>query len=391
MEKLIGVLIALFVGFMLLAGAVASIPFWAPGIGVHFTCVLIILSYRAQRVLQPDLLARILNPQWDETSSTVRWSINSSALQHQSRAILFSFLAVVPGVILLALQLPGLFAQPRLDGLDEFFRKAAGCIMAFGGTGLAVAASQNWTVKACKKAVRDVVDEYSAASEQFKALKEIESEIRSLAEEIGVSWPPGLSEDIRAYIEREKQSLLLDGAGFRQRVATALDSARADARMLESAKERHKLTLSDFRVAARQANRAGAMTLVEELEAMHQAMTSDAMMSLLIDRRFSEFEAIHRDMAADLNRIVKQAEQYQATDNAARSPAESALQKAFRVLGIREDMSRDAMKKRYKQLAADYHPDRAEQTTAAIRMLAEERFKEINVAWRTVEREMSIT
>jgi hypothetical protein len=52
-----------------------------------------------------------------------------------------------------------------------------------------------------------------------------------------VNWPLGLSEDIRAHIQREKESFLLDGKEFRRRVVSVLDEAHIDAGKLEYSQE----------------------------------------------------------------------------------------------------------------------------------------------------------
>lgn len=43
--------------------------------------------------------------------------------------------------------------------------------------------------------------------------------------------------------------------------------------------------------------------------------------------------------------------------------------------------SNEEIKKAYRDLALNYHPDNAEQTTCGIKKLAEDRFKEINWAY----------
>lgn len=56
----------------------------------------------------------------------------------------------------------------------------------------------------------------------------------------------------------------------------------------------------------------------------------------------------------------------------------------YKVLGVRPGTSREEIKRRYRELMAAYHPDKAAMATAEIRKLAEEKVKEINQAYETI-------
>ena len=56
----------------------------------------------------------------------------------------------------------------------------------------------------------------------------------------------------------------------------------------------------------------------------------------------------------------------------------------YEVLGLSPDATPAEIKKRYRELMAQYHPDKAAQTTPEIQKLAEERVKEINWAHDTI-------
>lgn len=53
----------------------------------------------------------------------------------------------------------------------------------------------------------------------------------------------------------------------------------------------------------------------------------------------------------------------------------------YEILGLSRDASPAEIKKRYRELMTQYHPDKAAQTTPEIQKLAEERVKEINWAY----------
>ena len=54
----------------------------------------------------------------------------------------------------------------------------------------------------------------------------------------------------------------------------------------------------------------------------------------------------------------------------------------YAVLGLKENASREDVKKAYRQLAGKYHPDKVSHLGEEFRMLAERRFKEINAAYQ---------
>lgn len=56
----------------------------------------------------------------------------------------------------------------------------------------------------------------------------------------------------------------------------------------------------------------------------------------------------------------------------------------YEVLGISRNATSAEIKKRYRELVAQYHPDKAAQTTPEISKLAEERVKEINWAYEQI-------
>lgn len=390
MEDLILPAIVVALVVVALIGAVNSIWFWGTALLANLGLGLTLAAVRALAMRRPRLLARVVLANWDQEGSTLHWHVDEAGLKARSWGIAIAAIAVVPGIVYLINQRPVLIEAATKTGSDfsQFSMLLGGGAMALVATCGSAVLTHKMTEGFCAQSVRNAIDQFSAGTEQMKILETTERQIRSLSDSIGVDWPSGMSEDVNAYIQREKEGLLVNGKAFRRRVNIAVEGAQLDARMLAAALQRQEETVNAFKQTSRAANRAGAVTLVKELEGMHEAMTSEAMMSLLVERKWKEFDEIHQDMAADLKRILRQAEQYETPgkDASSISPAtETPLEKAFRVLGVSESMNRDAIRKRYRQMAMDYHPDKASQATAAIRALAEERFKQIQEAWETIE------
>lgn len=350
---------------------------------------------RAFAIRRPEVLAKVINARWDDAVGTLHWNVDEDAIGKASGETPLALLATIPGALFIWIHLPELVEHELVEALRSddvrFLYGAAGGIMCLVTLCASYLISVSWIRALSLKSVKGKIANFTAGTEQLKALGKIEGQIRALADEIGTNWPRGMSEDINDFIQREKHMLLVNGEGFRKQVAEAVTQAQEDAQMLSKAKQRHDNTLARFRETARHVNRAGAVTLISEMEAMHQAITSDAMMSLLIERKWREFDEIHKDMVVDLSRIQKQAERYDGEDEAPPPvTTQTLLAKACSVLGVTPTTSCEDIRKRYRQLVSDYHPDRSNQATAAVRLLAEERFKEVQAAWEIVKKEMQI-
>ena len=62
----------------------------------------------------------------------------------------------------------------------------------------------------------------------------------------------------------------------------------------------------------------------------------------------------------------------------------------YKILGVDKNATRDDIKKAYKRMAKKYHPDRVNTEDEAIRKGAEEKFKEVQKAYETIQRERGL-
>ena len=58
-----------------------------------------------------------------------------------------------------------------------------------------------------------------------------------------------------------------------------------------------------------------------------------------------------------------------------------SLKNDYKLLGLEPSASKNAIKRTYRELANKYHPDKAPSTTNEIRELAEQKFKQIKLAY----------
>ncbi|NKI31029.1 TerB family tellurite resistance protein [Croceivirga thetidis] len=63
---------------------------------------------------------------------------------------------------------------------------------------------------------------------------------------------------------------------------------------------------------------------------------------------------------------------------------------AYKILEIQKSASNDEVKKAYRQMAKKYHPDRVVTENEAIKKGAEEKFKEVQKAYETIQKERGI-
>lgn len=63
------------------------------------------------------------------------------------------------------------------------------------------------------------------------------------------------------------------------------------------------------------------------------------------------------------------------------SPVEQGDGEWYRVLGVREDASKEEIVSAYKQKISEYHPDKVAQMGEELRALAESKSKQINAAY----------
>jgi DnaJ-domain-containing protein 1 len=224
-------------------------------------------------------------------------------------------------------------------------------------------------------------------AESLAALRETESSNDEYSAKLGVVWKK-FSAGIGEYVEEHREELLHDMGFLERSVQEALGKARADLRDLELAEREHGAALDIFRDASIAVNRTGGITLIKELEAIYEAMESDNMRGLLLARKWNDFRAIQREVADDLKRLKLAAEKYEGAAFAPESPADDGTMtpaRAYKLLDAAPDMPIADIKKNYRRKANDYHPDKAATTNKALKKLAEDHFKEINLAWAFVE------
>ena len=118
-----------------------------------------------------------------------------------------------------------------------------------------------------------------------------------------------------------------------------------------------------------------------EIEADIVRQREDAAAQATQDAKAAQ-DKIERDIREAKERLARE----QENTRREREKAEQAREHAkrgdpYETLGVSRDETPAGIKKRYRELMTQYHPDKATQTTPEIRKMAEERVKDINWAY----------
>jgi len=132
-------------------------------------------------------------------------------------------------------------------------------------------------------------------------------------------------------------------------------------------------------------------TLINELHDIFTGLHSESMEELVINGSLEDFQNITDSIKSELSRLKKLALEAQTKgyytdeeteyENSIDSNGIMTKERAFIILGLEQTASKEEIKKTYKILAHEFHPDKAEGATESIKKLAEEKFKEIKTAY----------
>ncbi len=112
------------------------------------------------------------------------------------------------------------------------------------------------------------------------------------------------------------------------------------------------------------------------------------------ERIEQEIRDTRERLAREQERVAREQERLAQEEERIKSARERARRERdniqhgdpYEILGVSRDASAAEIKRRYRELVAQYHPDKAVGATPEIRKLAEERVKEINWAYERVGR-----
>jgi DnaJ-domain-containing protein 1 len=206
--------------------------------------------------------------------------------------------------------------------------------------------------------------------------------IESVAGEMGFSFQVSIGATIRNFIDGNKEGLLLGTADMGPLLANITKLADADLSNLRVAKASHEKALAAYEIAAKEIHNSGSGSLLRSLDRAHDGLFSTNWEQLLQKRLWLDFNDIMRGAELELQEMKRLASSSQQTKEEPAPVSGMSTDHALRVLGLQDGANADQIKKAYRDAVKKYNVDQRQSLEDHIRNLVEEKFKEINAAYR---------
>ncbi|MBV6519536.1 MAG: hypothetical protein DCC43_02790 [Candidatus Brocadia sp.] len=380
---IVTLLLLLLLAFGLLRVALITLPACIVAISV---ILLVLYLFRAQRIQYLNsrgVLSRILIVQFD--GQKLNWEVDESQIELYAKAKLATFFCIILGMASIWLILSIVHNKGAFDNLTRLSSQA-NMIIGYIMSGMVVIIT---IIKAkpgetFKEAIWErgsyLVDRINTQLERIHELRSLETAIKSIAYQLKVSFPIDSNSGIQEFVNIHKNELLTDTTGLNNLIAENIKRAEEDRMHLEKANNHYRAAMKLYTIVAIEVNWTSSMPMIKEMEYDYEGLTSENLKSLLVDKKWDDFHDIVKEIMMDLQQLRELAIKYQE-EGTTSYKKETEEEKAYRVMEISPHASNEDIKKAYRDLARNYHPDNAEQTTRGIKKLAEDRFKEINWAY----------
>ena len=347
-------------------------------------------AHRIHRLNSHGTLARIITVRFD--GQKINWDLEESEIELYAKAKLATFFSIILGLISIWLTLSIIHKKGAFNELTRFspdFNLAIGYIISVIVVIVTIIKSK--PVETFKDSIWErasyLVSQTNTQLERIQELRSLETSIKSIAYQLKISFPVDFKTEIQEFVNTHKNELLSDTTELNNLIVENIKRAEEDRIYLEKANNLYRAAMKLYTVVAIEVNWTGSMPLIKEMEYDYEGLASENLKSLLPNRKWDDFHDIVNEIMRDLQRLRDLAIKYQeegykeGTNGYNGYKIETDEEKAYRIMEISPAASDEEIKKAYRQLALNYHPDNAEQTTVGIKKLAEERFKEINWAY----------
>lgn len=390
MPQLIIAILALFLIIAAITAAIGALVVSLPAAFSMFAMAGTYALLRGAWFSRPGSLAKVAKPYWNGTNLT--WSLNEDAVRRCDGDVLIAVLAFALGMSLAIRGLPGMVQSMWGKSENQELWTLASGVISCGFLGYAAVGVQRMTARIVLGNVQTLIQRLEQTTCDTSELGRIDAETSTFCQQMGFSWPFRPRQEVETFIQQNQAALLRDPAVLAKQVVEIVRLAQLDREKLRDAARTYSECMEAFRDASREANRAGIITLMAELEAIHEALTSRNLMELLSSREWKKFREICRDAQTDLQRIAKTAPEFSEACAGDRSSfaVESDFEKACRILDVTATATGDEVKKAFRHLCKDFHPDQSPQTTPAVRTMIEERQKQINWAYAVLKQHLNV-
>ncbi|MCF6155794.1 MAG: J domain-containing protein [Candidatus Brocadia sp.] len=380
-------LLLLLLAFGLLRVALITLPACGVAICVMLLTLYLFRAVKIHRLNSHGTLAKVVIVQFD--GQKLNWDLEESQIELYAKTKLATFLSIILGITSIWSILSIIYKKGAFNGLTGFssdVNLAIGYIIS--GVVLIVTIFKAKPGETLKDAIWErashLVRQTNTQLERIKELCSLETSIKSIAYQLKVSFPIDFKTEIQEFVNTHKNELLSDTSAVNNLIIENIKRAEEDRIYLEKANNHYRAAMKLYTVVAIEVNWTGSMPLIKEMEYDYEGLTSENLKSLLWNRKWDDFHDIVNEIMRDLQRLRELAIKYQEEgykEGANGYKKETDEEKAYRIMEISPAASDEQIKKAYRELVLNYHPDNAEQTTLGIKKLAEERFKEINWAY----------
>lgn len=320
------------------------------------------------------------------STNVVASSLKTHLAQNSYEAIWIILTIVSGGVIYCGL----LLVQPEFFKADPWDQQIySGHILAGIVSALIIIV---WLVQASsKEQLHAMVSEHlsrmvgraNEALVEADTLAKVLGSMEELVAELEINFEPEYHEQVTRFVFSHLSAIVKDPSELKTLISSQLQKAQRDCQNLQKASHHFKEVDALYRTAAKNVTRAGSMALLTELDHLGDAMHSVNLKSLLESGKWSEYHEVLDSMALDLEKIDSVALRYKSERDHSvpdfNSPAETELDRAYRILRVPPTVTDDQLKRAYKHLAQLWHPDKGHAPDHS-------EFVEIHRAYRLVQK-----
>lgn len=212
--------------------------------------------------------------------------------------------------------------------------------------------------------VRPIVDDLNSRIEQSAAeLETLTQDVRRLSSQLQISFFTSYQSELHALLELHRADLVANPDSLVEHLQQTIERARGDRTELQKARDTFQAADVLFTQTSEEVNKTGLAPLIRELDQLFHKLTSPDVKALLGARQWEDYHQVVGEIAEDMKRLRELKDKcFPPEERKSSLPPEALLketatEKAFRLLRLPKNASREHTQKAYRWLAALWHPD----------------------------------
>ncbi len=290
-----------------------------------------------------------------------------------------------------------------LHEVPAWFNAAFAALLSAGAVGLvhALVDFQAPMMTFFENRARPVLERVrSAVDEATQEIEAVVQSTRQLAADLEIQPVAGYQSELAGFLRSHLAQDWDHEVTVRKNLQRIQDDATRERNELQKAHELHKAADTLFGQVAPAVNDTGLMPLIRDLDAQYRRLTSPQLKAFLENKQWADYQHTVQAIANAMNRMrdlteQQHREQQQREEDKkqeerkarpeppqpppAAPPNETKEQRAYRILGLPENATREHIQKGYRWLSSIWHPDRGMAGS-------DDRMKEINWAYEYLKK-----